>query len=145
MDTHEIAIPDAHKEVLARNALGVLSTIRKDGLISTNPVGYVFDGEAVRISTCKNRVKYRNLVNDPRATFCVVDREDATLYVELRGHATLQDDPGAAFLRESFPKLSGGSEMPDDLDAPDAERVIVRIHPHQSASPWVWGRATPRP
>ena len=140
MDPPEISIPDEHKQILSANVLGVLSTVRaKDGLISSNPVGYVLEGERVCISTAKHRVKYRSLVADPRVCFCVVDHADPTRYVELRGHATLEDDPGSEFLRRAFPQMSGGAEMPEDLDAPGTERVVVRIHPHQSSSPRVYG------
>ena len=72
-DTNEIEIPEAHAAILAANTFGVVSTLReKDGLISTNPVSYVWDGECVRISTIKGRVKYANLLANPMVTFCVV-------------------------------------------------------------------------
>ena len=139
-DAPEIPIPDAHKVILAENVVGLLSTIRaKDGLLSTNPVGYVFDGECVRISTLKSRLKYSNIRANPSVAFCVVDQADGTRYVELRGHATLEDDPDRAFLRRSFSETTGGGEPPADLDPPDAERVIIRIHPHQSSSPLIYG------
>ena len=132
MSTHEIPIPDADKEILADNVLGVLSTIRaEDGLISSNPVGYFFDGQGVRISTLKSRVKYSNIEANPSVAFCVVDQADGNRYVELRGHATLEDDLDRAFLRRSFPQMTGGVELPDDLDPPGAERAVIRIHPHQ--------------
>ncbi|MEZ4290489.1 MAG: pyridoxamine 5'-phosphate oxidase family protein [Myxococcota bacterium] len=64
--TDEIEIPAAHREILAATHHGVMSTIRaSDGLISTNPVGYVWDGACVRISTIKDRIKYRNLLANP--------------------------------------------------------------------------------
>ena len=136
----EIAIPAAHAEILAGNGQGLLSTIRhKDGLISTNPVAYVWDGACVRISTLKSRVKYRNLAANPSVTFCVVHAADPTRYVELRGNATLEDDPDREFLRRQFRETSGGAEAPADLDPPEAERAIVRIHPVQSSSPLLYG------
>src|SRR5215471_4108132 len=59
-------------------------------------------GGSVRISTLASRMKYANLVADPTVTFCVVDRDDHTRYVELRGHATLEPDPDRSFLRLQF-------------------------------------------
>ncbi len=139
-EAHEIESPSTHKAILADNSFGLLSTIRvKDGLISTNPVSYVFDGECVRISTLKSRIKYDNLVADPMVTFCVIHHADHTKYVELRGHASLEDDLDRSFIRRQFVETSGGEEPPPDLDAPDSERVIVRIHPHQSSSPLLCG------
>jgi len=69
----------------------------------------------VRISTLASRMKYANLVANPMVTFCVVDREDHTRYVELR-HATLEPDPDRSFLRLQFLRQSWGHEPPADLD-----------------------------
>lgn len=136
----EIEIPEGHKAILAANNNGLISTIRhKDGLISTNPVSYVFDGECVQISTIKSRVKYDNLMANPMVTFCVIHHADHTKYVELRGFATIEEDPDRSFLRRQFRETSGGEEAPPDLDAPDIDRVIVRIHPCQSSSPLLYG------
>lgn len=136
----EIEIPEPHRQLLAANNYGLMSTIRhKDGLISTNPVSYVFDGECVRISTLKSRIKYDNLIANPLVTFCVVDQRDHTTYVELRGMATIEDDPDRSFLRRQFRETSGGEEAPADLDPPGSSRVIVRIHPQQSSSPLLYG------
>jgi len=137
-DTTEIELPEAHREIIAANTIGVMSTLReKDGRISTNPVGYLWDGESVRISTVKNRVKYHNLLANPMVTFCVVDREDHMRYVEVRGFATIEEDPDRSFLDSTF--VAAGMEPPAELDPPGTERVIVRIHPQQSSSPYLYG------
>lgn len=139
-DSTEIEIPESHKAILAANNNGLISTIRhKDGLISTNPVSYVFDGECVRVSTIKSRIKYDNLIANPTVTFCVIHHADHTKYVELRGFATIEEDPDRSFLRRQFRETSGGEEAPEDLDAPGIERVTVRIHPRQSSSPLLYG------
>ena len=138
--TKEIEIPEAHKKMLSENSNGFISTIRhKDGLISTNPVSYVFDGECVQISTIKSRIKYDNLKANPMVTFCVMHHADHTKYVELRGYATIEEDPDRSFLERQFRETSGGAEAPPDPDAPGTDRVIVRIHPHQSSSPVLYG------
>lgn len=138
--TSEIEIPERHKELLAANSYGLISTIRhKDGLISTNPVSYVWDGECVRISTLKSRKKYENLAANPLVTFCVPHHADHMKYVELRGVASIEEDPDRSFLNRQFRETSGGAEAPADLDPPDSERVILRIHPHQSSSPTLYG------
>ena len=138
--SEEIAIPEKHHEILAANHQGLLSTLRhKDWLISTNPVSYVFDGTRIRVSTIKNRIKYDNLRANPMVTLCVVHAEDPTRYVEVRGTATLEDDPEGVFLRHQFRETSGGAEAPDDLDVAGTERVIITIHPIQSSSPLLYG------
>ena len=137
-DTTEIEIPEAHREVLAANSFGLMSTLRhKDALISTNPVGYLWDGECLRVSTLKGRVKYDNLLANPTVTFCVVDQSNNMRYVELRGFATIEEDPDRSFLHRTF--RAAGMEPPEDLDPPGTERVVVRIHPLQSSSPVLYG------
>ena len=134
----EIPIPEAHHETLESTTIALMSTIRhKDGLISTNPVGFVWDGESIRISTTKDRVKYRNLVANPNITFCAVDPVNPMKYVEIRGTASLTDDTDKSFLETTF--TSAGMEMPDDLEPPETERVVIRIHPEQCSSPVLYG------
>ena len=47
----EIPIPEGYHAFLETHFLAMLTTQRKDGLLSTNPVGYVWDGERIRISS----------------------------------------------------------------------------------------------
>jgi PPOX class probable F420-dependent enzyme len=136
----EVELPEASRKILEANSLGILTTIRhKDGLPSSNPVGYVWDGESVGISTIASRVKYRNLLANPTVAFCVVDHEDHTRYVELRGHATLEPDPDRSFLDRQFRRQSGGQGAPPDLDPPGEQRFVIRIHPEQVSSPLLYG------
>jgi len=126
--------------LLRSNFVGLLSTIRhNDGLISTNPVGFVWDGERIRISTLKSRLKYKNLLADPRVTFCLMSPQNIMSYIEVRGHALLEDDPDRSFSRLQFRYGSGGQEPPADLDPPEAERAIIIIQPRQVSSPTLYG------
>lgn len=133
----EVRIPASHVGILETAIQGMLSTIRhKDGLISTNPVGFDWDGEYVRLSTLKSRVKYGNLVANPQITFCVLDPQMPTRYLEIRGFAEITDDPQGTLNRKMFRRMSG-KEM--DLDEPGAERVIIRIIPTQVSAPALYG------
>ena len=51
--------------------------------------------------------------------------------------ATIEEDTDLSFLHRQF--RAGGTEPPEDLDPPGTERVIVRIHAHQSSSPLMYG------
>lgn len=133
-------ISESSRKILEGSSLGILTTIRhKDGLPSSNPVGYVWDGERVGISTIASRVKYRNILADPRVAFCVIDANDHTRYVELRGRATLEPDPDRSFLNRQFRRQSGGQDAPPDLDPPDERRFVIWIHPEQVSSPVLYG------
>lgn len=126
--------------LLRSTHLALLSTIRaKDGLISTNPVGFVWDGERIRISTLKSRFKYQNIAANPLVTFCLISPKNIMSYLEVRGHATLEDDLDRSFSRLQFMTGSGGQEPPADMDPPEAERAIIVIHPQQVSSPTLYG------
>lgn len=137
--TETIVIPERHHALLARCHQAMLSTIRHvDGLISTNPVGYVCEESRIRISTIKERMKYKNLLVNPLVSFCVISPDDVMEYLEIRGYATLEDDEDRSFSRKQFIR-SAGVEPPEDLDPPGTERVIITIHPQQISSPKLYG------
>jgi PPOX class probable F420-dependent enzyme len=131
------AIPESHLSILETATMAMLSTIRhKDGHISTTPMGFDWDGETLRFSTLKERVKYRNMQNDPRIAVCIVDPKNITRYVEIRGVAELQDDPDGSLNKRMY-KRQTGKEF--DLDEPGAQRVIVTVIPHQVSTPLLYG------
>jgi PPOX class probable F420-dependent enzyme len=141
MSQTEIANKLKSYDALLRSShLAMLSTIRhSDGLISTNPVGFVWDGECIRISTLKSRIKYKNLVANPLVTFCLMSPKNIMSYIEIRGYATLEDDTDRSFSRRQFIEGSGGQEPPADLDPPEAERLFIKFHPQQVYSPSLYG------
>ena len=114
----------------------MLASLRRDGSPFVIPVGFDWDGEFVRLSTLKSRVKYRNLVANPQITFCVVDPQMPTRYLEIRGYAEITDDPEGTLNRKMFRRMSGREF---DLDEPGAERVIVKIVPTQVSAPALYG------
>jgi PPOX class probable F420-dependent enzyme len=135
----EVEIPVRYHPFLEKHFLAMLTTIRAAGMLSTNPVGYVWDGRHIRVSTLKSRMKCRNILGDDRVCFCVQSPTNPMDYIEVRGHATVDGDRDRSFFREQFMRGMGGREPPADLDPPDAERVIIVIHPHQVSAPKVYG------
>ncbi|MBK7168465.1 MAG: pyridoxamine 5'-phosphate oxidase family protein [Gammaproteobacteria bacterium] len=78
------AIPKNKHPLIASTKFGVMSTIRhSDGMISSNPVGYFWDGEIIRISTLKSRVKYQNLLADSRVALCIVNAGNVMDHIEI--------------------------------------------------------------
>jgi PPOX class probable F420-dependent enzyme len=135
----DVAIPVEHHELLRTQHLAMLTTMRVDGLFSTNPVGFVFDGERIRISTLKSRVKYKNIKHDSRVAFCVQSFSNPMYYVELRGHATLETDADRSYFRAQYMSGSGGEEPPEDLDPPGAVRVVITLYPSTVSAPTLYG------
>lgn len=131
------SVPESHKAILENAVFAFVSSVRvKDQLISTNPIGFDWDGETFRFSTLKSRIKYRNLQADSRVTICVLDPVNPTRYVEIRGHAELVDDPDGSLNQRIYRKNTGRDF---DLDEPDAERVIVTVIAEQVSTPELYG------
>ena len=134
----QVSFPESHLDILENEMQAMLSTIRhKDGLISTNPVMFDWDGEFIRISSLKQRVKYKNLLTNPSITFCVVSSKDPTRYIEVRGHAELIDDDDSSIFLGFWKKQTGMDEFPFDDD--NAQRVVIKIIPEQISSPLLYG------
>lgn len=137
MAANTVAIPESHLDILENAFSAMVTTIRhKDGLPSTNPVSFDWDGEFVRFSTLKQRVKYRNLLNNPLLTMCILDPRDMTRYIEIRGTAKVEDDPGGEWNKAIYRRLMGEEFT---LDEPDAQRVIVTLIPQQVSAPLLYG------
>jgi PPOX class probable F420-dependent enzyme len=130
-------IPESHLDIM-EGFQATVSTVRhRDGLISTTPDTFDWDGEFVRFSTLKSRVKYNNLLANPQITLCIIAPSDFTRYIEIRGTAELTDDPGGAFNLAIFKRLTGMDDFP--YDEADAQRVTVKIIPSQISTPSLYG------
>jgi len=126
-------IPKSHQDILTNRPTGHLCTIRKDGRLTVNPVGLMFDGEYVRVSTLKSRVKYKNLVRDRRVAISVPHRNNPNRYIEIRGIAELTDDADRSFVNSVAKAYMGVDVYP--FDQPGDERAIITIHAEQVSAP----------
>jgi PPOX class probable F420-dependent enzyme len=60
-----------------------------DGQPQSSLVWCDYDGDCARFNTFLERQKGRNLSSNPKATLLVVDPEDTTRYIEIRGEVEL--------------------------------------------------------
>jgi PPOX class probable F420-dependent enzyme len=102
-----------------------VATVDPGGQPQTSLVWAKTDGDDVLFSTIKGRRKYANLSRDPRISALVHDPADPYTYAEVRGTATITDDPGAELINELALKYTG---QPFGR-RPGEQRVIVRITP----------------
>jgi len=85
-------IPASHLDLLIRPIHGVLTTMMPDGQPQSSLVWCDYDGERARINTTLERQKGKNMRADPRATLLVVDPDDTTRFIEIRGEVELIED-----------------------------------------------------
>ena len=87
-----IPIPASHLDLLTRPVTAVLTTLMPDGQPQSSLMWCDFDGQCARINTTAERRKGRNMRADPRVTLLIVDPDDTTRYIEIRGDVQLTEE-----------------------------------------------------
>ncbi|MGH2347215.1 MAG: PPOX class F420-dependent oxidoreductase [Chloroflexota bacterium] len=120
-------VPRTHEDILQSTALAVISTLGPKGEPQTSPVWFGWDGNVLRFSHTKARQKYRNLRRDPRIAVTLVDPANPYRYIEIRGTATIEDDPTKAYIDVMSKKYTGNEHYQGNQ--PGDERVIITVKP----------------
>jgi PPOX class probable F420-dependent enzyme len=84
-----VPVPASHLDLVCDAVIGVLTTMMPDGQPQSSLVWLDYDGECVRVNTTLDRLKSRNLAANPKASVLVVDPEDTSRYIQLRGEVEL--------------------------------------------------------
>ena len=78
-------IPNTHLDLFQSPVHGVLTTIMPDGTPQSSIIWVDYDGECVLINTTLERQKGRNMRANPKVTVLVIDPNDSSRWVEVRG------------------------------------------------------------
>jgi PPOX class probable F420-dependent enzyme len=124
-------IPASHRDLLERPICGVLTTIGPDGQPESSLVWVDTDGACARINTSLERRKGRNLARDARLSLLVVDPDDTSRFIQIRGEADLQYEGAVEHLNRLTAKYTGrphfyGAIYPVEQQLRET-RVICRI------------------
>ncbi|NDJ87930.1 PPOX class F420-dependent oxidoreductase [Mycolicibacter kumamotonensis] len=119
-------IPQSHRDLIETPGIGALSTIGPDGMPQVTALWYLADGDTVKTSLMTSRQKYKNIVAHPKATLFIIDPANPFRTLEVRGDATVDDDPGLA-LFERIVRHYG--QDPDTFPAPRDNRVVLTLTP----------------
>ena len=122
-----VTLPERARELFDGPNHVAVATIDPGGRPQSSLVWARTDGDDVLFSTIKGRRKYANLTRDPRVSALVYDGADPYTYAEVRGSATITDDPDAELINELALKYTG---QPFG-HRPGEQRVIVRITPEK--------------
>jgi len=125
-------IPESHLDLLTRPIPGVLTTLMPDGQPQSCLVWCDFDGECACINTSRERQKGTNLMSNPKASLLIVDPEDTSRYMEIRGEAELVEEQALEHLDQITRQYTPhpqyyGYVFPLEKRAHET-RVICRIH-----------------
>lgn len=113
-------VPPSHLGLFTAGIAGVLTTLMPDGQPHSCLVRVDHDGRCARVNTTLERRSGRNLLANPAVSLLVVDPDDTTRYIQLRGTA----EP----IREGATDHLGALARPGEPRHRDT-RVIVRVHP----------------
>lgn len=127
------AVPDQARSLFEGRPVAFVTTVRPDGLLSTNPMAVVLDGDQVRLSTVTNRKKVRNLLADDRITVCVIQPANPNRYVEIRGRAVMEPDTDRSFIDGIARKYMHADRYP--FDRPGEQRVTITVLAEQISFP----------
>jgi PPOX class probable F420-dependent enzyme len=128
----DVQVPDSHLDLLTRPIVGVLTTMLPDGQPQSSLVWVDYDGTCAVVNTTLERRKGRDLLVNPRASLLVVDPDDTSRFVQIRGDVELVTDGAAAHLDEltrrytAHPHYYGCIYPAEQRDR--ETRVMCRIH-----------------
>ena len=119
-------VPDSHLDLLTGPLTAVVTTIGADGFPQSSAMWFMWEDGRLWLSAKRWAAKYRNVEQRPVIGFIVVDPEDEFHYVEIRGTATVAEDPGCVGRDRIRAKHGIPAGAPDP--AADA-RVIINVDP----------------
>lgn len=127
-----VMIPESHLDLLTHPVHGVFTTMMPDGQPQSSLVWCDFDGEYACVNTSLERQKGRNMQRNPRVNLLIVDPEDTSRYLEIRGEIELVEAGALAHLDQITRQYTDhpqfyGYVYPVEKQAQET-RVICRIH-----------------
>lgn len=125
-------VPNDHLDLLRRPICGVFTTMGPDGQPHSCLVWVGDDGECARVNTTFQRQSGRNVRANPRVSLLVVDPDDTSRFIQIRGDAELVTDGAVEDLdgitrRYTRHEHFYGGVYPPERAAQET-RVICRIH-----------------
>lgn len=115
-------------QLLQGKNFGYLATLMPDGSPQVTPTWLDTDGEHVLVNTALGRLKYENVVRDPRVAISVADNANPYNMVTVRGTVVEHTTSGAEeHIDKMAKKYMGLDKYPGR--APGEKRVLLKIKP----------------
>jgi PPOX class probable F420-dependent enzyme len=81
----QVTLPNTHRDLFQEPVHGVLTTMMPGGMPQSSIVWVDYDGEYVLINTTLERQKGRNMQANPKVAILVIDPQDSSRWIEVRG------------------------------------------------------------
>ncbi len=126
-----VKIPDNFLDLLSdeKKSFAFVATMMPDGAPQVTPVWFDYDGQYIRFNSASNRVKVRNLRENPNIAIAIPDPQNPYRYVQIRGRAELIEQGAVPHTDTLAKKYLGVDKYP--YHQPDEKRVMVRITPER--------------
>jgi len=127
-----LPVPPSHLDLLTRPVCGVLTTMRADGQPRSSLVWVDHDGVCATVNTTLERRKGRDLRVNPKVSLLVVDPDNPSRFIQIRGDAELVRDGALDHLDALTRKYTRhpryyGFIYPIEQRARET-RIICRVH-----------------
>ena len=128
-------VPPSHLDLLTRPICGVFTTLGRDGQPQSTVVWVDLDRECALVNTTLERQKGRNLLGNQKVSLLVVDPDNTSRFIQIRGDAELVTEAAPEHLDALTRKYTGYPAYYGYI-YPAAQRlcesrVICRIHPRR--------------
>ena len=129
-----VTIPDTHRDLFQKPVHGVLTTMMPDGTPQSSIVWVDYAGGYLLINTTLERQKGRNMCANPKVAILVIDPNDTSRWIEVRGQVKEMTEDGAeAHADRLTQRYTGKQHFYRDIYPPEQKeketRVIVKIEP----------------
>jgi PPOX class probable F420-dependent enzyme len=119
---------ERYRELIEKRPIAHVAVVSPDGRPHTTPVWLELHEGKIRFSTLKGRVKHRYLLENPSIAVSFTDPDTPHVYVQVRGTATITDDPDKTLIHKLSHDYTGG---PFRQEPPEYERIIVTVETEQ--------------
>ena len=124
-------VPDSHRDLLARPLPVVLATMGPTGFPRARPAWGEFDGSRVLVLTCRESAEARDVAARRVATVLVVDPDDTSRWIEVRGDAEVTAE-GATGLADRLARIHAANGRHGGVAVPAGSEegpAVLRIRP----------------
>ena len=127
-----VAIPETHLDLLREPIHGILTTMMPDGQPQSSMVWVDYDNGQVLINTTLERQKGRNMRANPLVSILVIDPQNGSRWIEIRGKVVDITTDGAEIHADKLTQqYTGKQKFYGDIYPVDQKhketRVIVSI------------------
>ena len=116
------------RQLLQGKNFGYLATLMPDGSPQVTPTWLDTDGEHILVNTALGRLKYENVIRDPRVAISVADSANPYNMMTVQGRVVEHTTSGAEeHIDKMAKKYFGLDKYPGR--APGEKRVLLKIKP----------------